>query len=214
MKNTKQDRNYRTKRSPSPEGEGKGEICFKKRVPTLLVILLSLMSCDRDRNNPGYDYFPDMAYSKAYETYAPNPNFRDGKTLQAPVEGTISREEEIYPYKRTEADIPKAAKLKNPLSPDSAYIRRGKEVYTNICLHCHGSNADGKGHLFVSGKYPFPPANLIGQKIAGKTDGEMFHAITVGFGIMEPHGLIVKPIDRWKIILYIRDLQKQNEKQN
>lgn len=170
---------------------------------------LALQSCDRDKNNPGSDYFPDMAYSKAYETYAPNPNFPDGKTLQAPVEGTISREAEHYPYKKIDSDIPKAAKMKNPLLPDTENIARGKIVYQNICLQCHGKNGDGKGHLYVSGKYPYPPANLVSQKIINRTDGEMFHTITVGYGIMAPHGIIVRPDDRWKTILYVRSLQKK-----
>jgi len=91
--------------------------------------------------------------------------------------------------------------------PDSLNIKRGKTVYENFCLNCHGANADGKGHLFVSGKYLFPPANLMSTKIVIRTDGQMYHAITVGYGIMEPHGVIVRPDDRWKVILYIRSLQ-------
>jgi cytochrome c len=148
-----------------------------------------------------------MAYSRAFETYESNPNFKDSSTLQVPAEGSISREDEIYPYKRTDADMLKAASIINPMTPDSANLSRGKEVYYNICMQCHGVNADGRGHLFVSGKYLFPPANLLSPKIVNRADGQMFHAITVGFGIMEPHGLIVRPIDRWKVILYIRSLQ-------
>jgi len=179
------------------------------RVVSVLVIgCLLFQSCDRDKNNPGYDYFPDMAYSRAYETYAPNPNFPDGKTLQAPVEGTFSREGEYYPYKNTEEDMAKAAKLKNPLVSDNENIARGKVVYQNICMQCHGANADGKGNLFVSGKYVYPPANFMDQKLMEKSDGAMFHAITVGYRIMPAHGIIVRPTDRWKVILYIRSLQK------
>jgi len=177
----------------------------------VLVISLAFQSCDRDKNNPGYDYFPDMAYSKAYETYAPNPNFRDSLTLQQPVAGTISREAENYPYIKSDADMKKAASLKDPFIPDAQNIERGKVVYANICLQCHGSDADGKGHLYVSGKYLFPPANLISPKIVQLTDGEMYHVITVGYGIMEPHGIIVRPEDRWKVILYIRTLQTRHE---
>jgi len=173
----------------------------------LVVICLAFQSCDRDKNNPGYDYFPDMAYSKAYETYAPNPNAPDGKTLMAPVEGTVSREAVLYPYKKTDADLLKAAKMTNPFMPDTENINRGKIVYQNICLQCHGIKADGKGHLFTSGKYPYPPANLVSQKTINRTDGEIFHIITVGFGIMPPHDIIVRPDDRWKAVLYVRSLQ-------
>ena len=108
--------------------------------------------------------------------------------------------------------IKKAASLTNPFLPDSTNLSRGKVVYQNICLNCHGSGADGKGHLFTSGKYLFPPANLLAQKTSDRTDGEIFHIITVGFGIMEPHGLIVRPDDRWKVVLYLRSLQNGHRK--
>jgi len=40
-------------------------------------------------------------------------------------------------------------------------------------------------------------------------DGEIYHSITVGYGIMGAHGGMIVPEDRWKIILHIRnDLQK------
>ena len=45
-----------------------------------LLLLLVVTACDRDRKHPGWDYFPDMAYSNAYETYTPNEIFADGKT--------------------------------------------------------------------------------------------------------------------------------------
>ena len=178
----------------------------------LIIVFFAIVSCDRDKNNPGYDYFPDMAYSKAYETYAPNPNFADGKTLQMPITGTISRDAENYPYKKTDEDIPKAAKLKNPFLPDNQNISRGKLVYNTICLQCHGEKADGSGHLFLSGKYPYPPADLVHGRIDMKKDGELYHTITVGFGIMGAHGLIVQPDDRWKIVLYLRSLAKKTNK--
>ena len=185
------------------------QIRTSKFLVIIAVACLSFQSCDRDKNNPGYDYFPDMAYSKASETYAPNPNYKDGKTLQAPVDGTISREGEHYPYKNTTADMLKASKLKNPLLPDTENLDRGQVVYRNICLQCHGIKGDGKGLLFTSGKYPYPPANLVSQKIMKLTDGEMYHVITVGFGIMPAHGIIVRPDDRWKTILYVRSLQQK-----
>jgi len=168
------------------------------------------LACDRDKNNPGYDYFPDMAYSKAYETYASNPNFPDGKTLQPAVEGTVSREDrEVYPLKKTDEDLLKAAKILNPLTPDSQNLKRGKVVYQNVCLHCHGATGDGKGHLYTSGKYPYPPANLLTPKAKAYADGQIYHIISVGIGIMAPHAIIVRPDDRWKTVMYVRNLQNK-----
>ncbi len=187
---------------------------MNKRVSYLIIAIFTVFagsSCDRDKNNPGYDYFPDMYYSRAYETYDPNPVFADSQTLQLPVAGTISQEQELYPYDRSEEGMLSAVSIVNPIKPDTAVLSRGKIVYQTKCSHCHGENADGQGILFTSGKYPFPPANLLGEKVVNRTDGQMYHTITVGYGIMEPHDIIVRPDDRWKVILYIRSLQANTQ---
>lgn len=176
-----------------------------------ITLLLSLSGCDRDNNHPGYDYFPDMAYSQTFETNSVNPNFKDGKTMREPVKGTISRDFMAYPYQKTDEDRLLAGKtLKNPLAMDPKNLDRGKKVYQSYCIQCHGDMGDGKGFLFTSGKYPFPPASLVNDKMKAAPDGEIYHVVTVGFGIMGAHGSQIRPEDRWKTILYIRkELQKK-----
>ena len=170
------------------------------------LILAVFISCDRDRNNPGYAYFPDMAYSRAYETWSPNPNFADGKTMREPAEGTIPRGFIPFPYEKSEEDMIRAGKeLKNPMEYSVKNLERGKLIFQRYCLQCHGEKGDGKGFLYTSGRYPFPPATLISEKMINKPDGEIFHSVTLGFGIMGPHGLLLTPEDRWKVIMYIRD---------
>ena len=55
---------------------------------TILSILI-LASCNRSRRTTGWDYFPDMAYSTAYETFTKNPNFSDSMTMRVPEKGTV-----------------------------------------------------------------------------------------------------------------------------
>lgn len=175
------------------------------------IIILSFSACDRDNNTPGWDYFPDMAYSHAYETNSGNPNFKDGKTMREPVKGTISRDFIAYPYTKTDQDRLLAGKtIINKLPYSQENIDRGKQVYQAFCMVCHGETGDGKGFLFTSGKYPFPPASLINEKMKAAPDGEIFHVITVGFGIMGAYGTQIRPDDRWKTIMYIRrELEKK-----
>lgn len=174
-------------------------------------VVLVFSSCDRDNNHPGWDFFPDMAYSHAYETNAENPNFKNKTTMREPVSGTISREIVPYPYQKTDQDRLLAGKeLMNPLSYTPENINRGKVVYQNFCQVCHGETGDGKGFLFTSGKYPYPPASLINDKMKATPDGEVYHVITVGFGIMGSYGSQIRPDDRWKAIMYIRkELEKK-----
>lgn len=184
--------------------------------PLSLFILLSisgLFACDRTHNNPGYDYFPDMAYSKAYETYSANPVFADGKTLRVPVEGTVSREMIPYPYQKNDTDRLLAGReLINPLTASDENLKRGEVAYKRFCINCHGTMADGNGNLFTSGLYPFKPASLVNDKVKKIPDGEIYHVITVGQGVMMAYGGIVRPDDRWKILMYVRELQRNSEK--
>ena len=170
-------------------------------------------SCDYNRNTTGWQYFDDMAKSPAYETYTPNPNFPDGKTMQPPVPGTIPREMIPYPYEKTDADRLEAARvLLNPVEATGETLERGRKMYEVYCQVCHGPQGDGKGSLFTSGKYTYPPASLISEKMSAAPDGDIYHVITVGHGIMAEHGSMIRPDDRWKISLYVKNvLQNQAE---
>ena len=174
-------------------------------------LLLLVVGCNRDRNSPGWDYFPDMAYSWAYESYAPNHVFADGMTFRTPVKGTIPREMIPFPYQKNDTDRLIAGKvLVNPVPVTQENIDRGKDMFNAFCVHCHGDKGDGQGYLFTSKKYLYPPASLISDQAMKLRDGEIYHTITVGKGIMGAHGSQIRPEDRWKILIYIRNvLQKQ-----
>lgn len=177
----------------------------------LAFFLLLTNSCDRNHNTTGWDYFPDMYYSNAYETYTENPNFPDQKTMREPVPGTVPREMIPFDYAKTIPDMERAGRdLTNPFHPTVENLERGKVAYERFCMDCHGEQGDGKGFLFTSNKYPYPPASLINDKMQQKPNGEIYHSITVGYGVMGAHGPLVRPDDRWKIILYIRNMQTRN----
>jgi hypothetical protein len=46
------------------------------------------------------------------------------------------------------------------------------------------------------------------------TDGEIYHVISRGNGLMSGYGSQIEPDDRWKIILYLRKLQENYAKAN
>lgn len=177
-----------------------------KILGSFFMAVLLLTACDRDRNTTGWDYAPDMYYSDAYETYKPNTNFKDGKTQQPSVEGTVPRGFEPYLFTKTEEDRIMAGKeLLNPLINSSTILKRGKEQYAIFCSNCHGDLGDGKGNLYTSGKYTYPPASLVNDKMQKAPDGEFYHVIMVGHGIMSAHGYMIKKEDRWAIVKYIKE---------
>lgn len=176
-----------------------------------IFILMALVSCDRTRSSTGWDYMPDMYYSNAYESYSSNPNFGDGLTMRAPVEGTVPRDMLPFPWEKTDEDRLAAGEaLINQRELTKENLDHGKLAYGIYCISCHGELGDGQGYLYTSKKYPYPPASLINEKATALKDGEIYHSITVGYGIMGAHGGMIRQEDRWNIILHIREnLQKQ-----
>ena len=173
-------------------------------IVAILVVILS--SCDEDRNKPGYSFFNDMEASQAYETYSTNPNAPNGKTMVGPVDGTIAIHEYAYGFVKTPEDELKAATLFNPMA-NQFDIEHAKKVYGQYCLNCHGENGDGQGFLYTSKKYPYPPANYHADRALAKTDGQLFHNIRAGFGVMGAHGPQLSVNDSWQLVNYIRYLQ-------
>jgi mono/diheme cytochrome c family protein len=185
----------------------------------VLLAVLVFASCSRDRNHPGRAYMADfdMYHSKAYEYYSPNPNFKDGKTAQAPVEGTVPRGDLPYTVPNSAAGLELSAKLVNP---DSVMTKesliRGQEQYNIYCAVCHAESGNGQGSLYTSKNFTVPPRDLTSDRVqVDLNDGQVYHVITVGTisRLMGPHGAQVKPADRWKIVNYIKNKFSVNPKQ-
>jgi mono/diheme cytochrome c family protein len=191
-----------------------------KYIKLLAIFLIPLVfiSCNRDKNNPGYDYMGvyDMYYTKYYKAYSPNPVLHDSATNQMPVAGAIPRGKMPFGYpgssipERAVNQAKAGAELKNPVMSNKAILTRGKEQYTIFCSSCHGDKGDGNGHLYTSGLYPAKPTSLIEAYAKNKPDGEIYYVISKGSvsGLMGPHESMILPDDRWAIIHYVRTLQK------
>jgi hypothetical protein len=61
------------------------------KISAVLALILLFAGCSRDNNYTGHVYFPDMAYSHAFETYGSSPNYDDSGRMLLPVEGTVPR---------------------------------------------------------------------------------------------------------------------------
>jgi len=181
-----------------------------KIIALFLTGIIIIMSCDRNRRMRGYDFIPDMVYSRAYDTYSENPNFKDSMTMRVPVKGTVPMGFTPFRYAIDTISRAKAGlELTNPFLPDEENIARGKLMYTTFCIGCHGELGKGDGQLFSSGLYPLKPREISAEPTAKLNDGQIYHTITLGFGSMGAHGAQIKSDDRWKLVLYVRELQKE-----
>jgi mono/diheme cytochrome c family protein len=53
------------------------------------------------------------------------------------------------------------------------------------------------------------PASLTAENAVQMKDGQLFHVITYGQKNMPAHAGQIARADRWKVILYVRELQRQ-----
>ncbi len=186
---------------------------FTIALVTLLTIG-SLSSCYHSKKNPGYEYAPNMYYPLAYNPDQENANFKDGKSAQNPVEGTIPMGWKKFHYENSLAGYEAASnELVNPYANDTLALAEGKVLYANFCTQCHGLEGKADGAIVVAGKFPPPPSYSTGTSSRGGsmkdlTDGKIFHTITYGVNLMGAHASQLSPEERWKIVLYVHELQK------
>jgi mono/diheme cytochrome c family protein len=179
------------------------------RTPLAVAAAVLALACDH-RRQPAIEYMPDMAHSVPYDTFAPNPNTRDGKTLLAPVAGTVPRGFRPLHYRATPEDAERAGReLLDPVArvpPDPA---RGRVLYATFCFVCHGRRGLADGPLVP--RIGTPPS-YTSERVRGLPAGQVFHAITYGAGRMPGYAAQVPPDDRWLIVRHVMDLARAEEK--
>ncbi len=191
---------------------------FRLNIALACLLVLLLAGAWALRRNPGQrnlEILPDMQYSPAYHAYEPNPYFTNGQTLRRQPDGTIAQGElplhadnQIIPeYAATPEDAARAGEeLTNPLDSSAPEVlQRGEETYGIFCAICHGTAGLGKGPVTKRG-YPPVPSLLTGNSAQMK-DGQLFHILTYGQGSMKPYASQITPVDRWRVIAYVRDMQ-------
>jgi hypothetical protein len=188
----------------------------------LLASALVLVSCSDVKRQPGTVYMPDMAYSRAYESYADNSNLaqKNINYTGTPVAGTIARGEDLpfhipmdAPGDTTNYTASKA--VKNPVvSLTDVERKEAERLYLINCGICHGANLKGNGPLYKDGAGPYPakPASLVGDaKYEAMPDGQMFYSLAYGKNLMGSYASQLSRKQRWMVIKYIKDKQQEGK---
>jgi mono/diheme cytochrome c family protein len=163
------------------------------------------LACGGDPGKPRTEVLPDMVDSVPYDAFAPNPNTRDGKTLMAPPRGAVPRGPLPFRFGTSKEEAERAGReLTNPYVDEAAVLARGEVIFQTFCYECHGR--EGKADGPVVPKFP-PPPSLLADHARSLRDGQIFHIVTLGQGLMPPHAAQVEPDDRWRVARYIRKLQ-------
>ena len=83
-------------------------------------------------------------------------------------------------------------------------LKKGKELYTYMCQHCHGEKGDGNGPMVASGAYAGVPAYT---DRATLSDGQIFYSIYYGKGAMGSHSSQLNKKEIWTLVHYVRKFQ-------
>jgi mono/diheme cytochrome c family protein len=191
----------------------------------LIIAVVAISSCDGVRREPGRIYMPDMAYSRAYESFAERDSAKFTMDMynkggdkifynNVPPSGTIKRGE-LFPYilpSDTTGSYAQSSALKNPydtITISKAQMAEAGRLYNVNCAICHGAKGLANGPIAKNGVGGV--ANLTTDAYVKMADGTMFHSISYGKGVMGSYASQVTRAQRWMIIKYIRTLQPKVE---
>jgi mono/diheme cytochrome c family protein len=176
---------------------------------SLIVLVSALSSCNLDKSKPNIELIQDMMESptlkaQEYDETAPN-----GISARTPPQGT--QPVGFTPYKYAN-DYDGAIKQVNPLAGQMSeeVLKVGMRHYETQCALCHGYKGEGglEGNTIGELMSKKPPS-MLSEKVRGWTDGQIYHVITMGQGLMNPYADHVPQKYRWQVVQYIRHLQKE-----
>lgn len=168
-------------------------------------------------SQPPFELFPDMNYQDKVKDQTSSAFFADGNAARPPVDGTVAIEmpavSDYWSTGKWDAThwgdgipVHEARDGGRALAIDAANMNRGRERYAINCEVCHGAVGDGQG---ITSKYGLNSiASYQNDRMRQISDGDIFNTITHGKGQMMALGYNISIDDRWRIIMYIRALQR------
>ncbi len=176
-----------------------------------LIFLLNGCFREQPSEKPPIHLNPDMDYQPKFQPQEKNMFFENGMAMRESVEGTVAREElrdNSAFFAGIDSNGDTIAQM--PIEVTSQTLERGRERFNIYCSPCHGTAADGKGLMVTEYKYA-PPPNFYTEKVRQFHDGYFFNVITNGIRNMPSYRHQIPVADRWAIISYVRELQKNHE---
>lgn len=176
-----------------------------KKIILPILLSLAITACDSKHDQPNVEIIQNMMDGPDIKAQDYDHSKADKRAMRLPPEHTLARGVKPYKYETpAEAD-----KNQNPIRGDIESLARGQELFEIYCLVCHGPKALGNGT--VAPKMMVKPPSLVTSKINAWTDGRIYHVITRGQGMMGSYATQIRDDERWKVVNYIRKLQKEHK---
>lgn len=166
---------------------------------------------------PHWHLIPDMDFADTRRTQAGSAVFADGRTERGPVNGTVARGElrEDDHLNRGMVDGKWAESFPAEIDLDQRAIERGRDRFAIYCTPCHGQSGDGNGMIHkraiavgAGATGWVQPSKLTDEGFVKQPHGQLFNTIGHGIRTMPGYKSQITVEDRWKIVLYVRALQR------
>lgn len=191
-------------------------------------IVWLLATRGRPFSSPRVDWIQDMGSQPRFGPQSASGMFVDHRAMRMPVAGTIAqgslkndphyffgyenpiRPETQKPELRFFDDLPESVRVQELVS----LLARGRQRFQIYCVPCHGDTGAGDGLVsrraveLAEPKW-VAPTHLMMQSIRDKPDGYLFSVISRGVRNMPSYAIQIPPEDRWAIVAYLRQLQRE-----
>ncbi len=204
---------------------------FLGTVCVAVVLTAVVTACgDGTTRSRGWEFSRNMYDPIAYNPDQPNDNFKNKQTAQLPPSGTNPIGFERFEYANTMEDYERAgAELQNPLAVTKENLAEGEHLFLVNCAVCHGKEGKGDGSITKDRSvtdsrgtrqlenFPPPPSyarstganSSRGGAMADLSAGKIYHTIYYGLNTMGSHASQLNPEERWKVVMYVQELQKK-----
>ncbi len=178
----------------------------------IFLLIPFLAACNLDKSKPNIELIQDMMKTPAVKAQSYDESSPHQSGMRVPPDHTVPRGFHPYAYA---ADYEGAVKQKNPLAGDmsEAVLLTGMKYFNTNCKVCHGAHGQGgaNGVSTVAEFMALKPPSLMSDKIRNWTDGNIYHVITMGQGVMGPYATHIPQQYRWQVVNYVRYLQKHSQ---
>ena len=178
-----------------------------KKIGVVLGLAALLVSCF-DKNEPNYQYMPNMYEPVGYEAYGKVDFLPNDQEAMLPPENTISRGWIPYDYENTLEGKELARVMKSPLDSlaKEDNLAVGGQLYTIYCAICHGDKGDGQGTLVKREKIlGVPKYDDVARNI---TVGTAYHTIHYGLNSMGSYASQMNTEEMWQVSEYVMKLKE------
>ena len=125
-----------------------------------------------------------------------------GAFIIYPSTGSISVQQSKQPGGHSWEAPAYADTLQNPLANNLTAAHKGKALFDNYCITCHGKTGKGNGPQAAS--LNVKPKDLTSKAVQKESDGALFWKISTGKQPMIAWKYTLSEKQRWQLVDYLR----------